>query len=189
MKINVIKSIFLLISILMSTQVLADIWDDLKEEDFRENDVEEFVWKEGDSRTPDYPRESDLVEVSGAPAYQTYQYLLDVENIQVGGDGVVRYSLVIRSPSGSDNAFYEGVRCTTNTIKTYAYGTMDMDDKKKFVARLKPAWKQAHSSGVMGYGQTFIINYLCGFNGKNLKRGEIIQNIKYGKGEVDGGYN
>lgn len=181
--------IFVFLSLLISAQVMADIWEDLNEEEFRENDVEEFVWKEGDSSALGYPEESDLVEVSGSSAYRNYQYLIDVESVQVGADGVVRYSLVIRSSSGSDNAFFEGIRCISNEIKTYAYGAADMDDKKKFVPRIKPGWKKASSSGVRGYSETFIINYLCGFNGKNIKRYEIIQNIKYGKGEVDGTYN
>ena len=64
-----------------------------------------------------------------------------------------------------------------------------MDDKKKFVARTDPKWRPATSKGVKGYGQTFINNYLCGFNGKSIKRHEVIQNIKYGKGAVDGTYN
>jgi hypothetical protein len=112
-----------------------------------------------------------------------------VNSVRAGLDGVVRYSLVIRSPSGADNAFFEGIRCTSNEIKTYAYGITDMNDKKSFFPRSDPQWQQVLSSGVKGYGPTFINSYLCGFNGKNLKLGEIIQNIKYGKGEVDGTYN
>jgi len=189
MKLNRINVFSPLLLLFLSVQVWADVWDKLKEEDFRENDVEDYVWKEDGRKTPDYPKDEDLVEVSGSPAYKNYQYLIDVKTLQVGNDGVVRYSLVIRSSSGSDNAFFEGVRCTSGEMKTYAYGITDMDDKKKFIARTDPKWRIASSSGIKGYGQTFIINYLCGFNGKTIKRNEVIQNIKYGKGNVDGGYN
>jgi len=36
---------------------------------------------------------------------------------------VVRYTLVIRSPSGSDNVSYEGIRCNVREVKVYAYGS------------------------------------------------------------------
>ncbi len=189
MKLNRINILSFLFLLFLSAQVLADIWDTLKEEEFRENEVEEYIWKEGSSKTPDYPKDEDLVEVSGSPAYKNYQYLIDVKTLQVGDDGIVRYSLVIRSSSVSDNVFFEGVRCTSNEIKAYAYGITDMDDKKKFIAKSDPKWRQVSSIGVTGYGPTFIANYLCGFNGKSIKRDEVIQNIKYGKGTVDGGYN
>lgn len=188
MKLNRINIFSLLILLFLSAQVWADVWDTLKEDEFRENDVEDYVWKEDGSTVPDYPKESDLVEVSGSPAYKNYQYLIDVETLQVGADGVIRYSVIIRSPSGADNSFYEGIRCTSGEMKTYAYGITDMDDKKKFISKSDPRWRLASSSSVTGYGPIFIANYLCGFNGKNLKRNEIIKNIKYGKGNLDGLY-
>jgi len=189
MKLNRFKVFPSLIFLFLSTQIWADVWDKLNEYDYQENDVEEYIWKEGGSKTPGYPKDDDLVEVSGSPAYKNYQYLIDVETLQVGDDGVVRFSLVIRSSSGSDNAFFDGFRCTSSEMKTYAYGITGMDDKKKFIARSNPQWRPATSTGVKGYGQTFIANYLCGFNGKSIKRDEVIQNIKYGKGTVDGIYD
>ena len=188
MKITTIKVFSLLIFLFLSVPLWADVWDKLQSTEYEENDVEDYVWKEGDTNTPDYPKEDDLVEVSGSPAYKNYQYLIDVETLQVGEDDVVRYSLVIRSPKGSDNAFFEGIRCSTHEVKTYAYGITDMDDKKKFVARSEAKWRYATSSGVTGYSVTLINHYLCGFNRKSLKRTDIIQNIKYGKGAVDGLY-
>jgi len=178
-----------LLFLIMNTPAFADVWDKLLEEELRQNDVEEYVWKEGDSRMPDYPDNKDLVEVSGPPAYQNYQYLIDIKNLQIGIDGVVRYSLVIRSSSGSDNVLFEGIRCTKSQLKTYAYGTTDMNGKKKFIGRTNPQWRSVNSGGSNDYGSIFIANYFCDFNHGHLKRQKIIQNIKYGKGNVDGWYN
>jgi len=176
-----------LLFVLVSGLACADIWEDLSTEDFQLNeDVEEYVWKEGDSRTPDYPQESDLVEVSGPPAYRNYQYLVDTKNIQLGEDRVVRYTVVIRSPGGSDNVLFDGIRCTTQQIKNYAYGSIDSNGKKKFVGRTNARWKGAQSSGVMGYSKIFIKNYFCDFDSSNLKRNEIIQKVKYGGERSDG---
>ena len=138
---------------------------------------------------PDYPENSDLLEFSGPPAYKNYQYLIDSKNLQVGKDGVVRYSIVIRSSSGADNVMYEGLRCTTEQVKSYAYGSTGMDGKKQFIARLEPKWKPLSGSGVTGYTRSLRVNYFCSLEGFPLSKHEIIQNIKYGKGPVDGTYN
>lgn len=177
-------------TLLISNTAFADVWDKLNSHEYQENEnVEDYVWKEGDNKIPDYPQNNDLLEVSGPPAYQNYQYLLDGKNLQVGADGVVRYSIVIRSPAGSDNVMYEGLRCTTSQVKAYAYGSTDMDGRKKFIPRQNANWKPVSSSGVSGYSESLAVNYFCDHNGAILKRHEIIQNIKYGKGDVDGLYN
>jgi len=185
--------LFLLIFLLShSGAVLADVWEkwDSYNQEYQENEgVEEFVWKEGDKNMPEYPENSDLLEVSGSAAYQNYQYLIDGKNLTVGRDGVVRYSIVIRSKSGADNVMYDGIRCTANQIKHYAYGTTGMDGKKKFIPKTNAVWKPFRSSGVTAYGATLAAGYFCDHNGVALKRNVIIQNIKYGKGPVDGLYN
>ena len=50
----------------------------------------------------------------------TLRYGVDPATIVITGDGVVRYVIVASSPSGTVNAFYEGVRCATAEMKTYA---------------------------------------------------------------------
>ena len=181
----------IILLLLNSSTVCADVWDKWSghAQEYEENEgVEEYVWKEGSNQLPDYPKDDDLLEASGPPNYKNYQYLIDGKNLNVGEDGVVRYSIVIRSPSGADNVMFDGIRCTSNEIKNYAYGSTDMDGKKKFIQRQNPVWKPVSSTGVTGYGPIFTENYFCNFEGSTLSYGEIIQNIKYGKGSVDGLY-
>lgn len=175
-----------------ATTVSADVWDTLgshAEETQMNENVEEYVWKEGDSDLPDYPQEKNLLAVAGPPAYRKYQYLIDARSLTVGPDGVVRYSLVIRSPSGADNVMYDGIRCNRDQIKNYAYGITDMDGKKKFIKKQSIQWKPLRGTGATGYGPIFVRNYFCDHYGAVLTRKEIIQNIKYGKGNMDGLYN
>lgn len=184
-----ITSVFLW---LPGNTVLAGIWDKLPahQEEYKENEgVEDFVWKEGSSNLPDYPENKDLLEVFGSAEFQNYLYLIDGKQLQVGEDGVVRYTIVIRSPSGADNVMYEGLRCTTGEVKQYAYGTTNMDGKKTFFPRHKPVWKPISSVGVTGYTNSLRANYFCSFEDFPLTQHEILQNIKYGKGNVDGMYN
>ncbi|MCW8929276.1 MAG: CNP1-like family protein [Gammaproteobacteria bacterium] len=175
-----------------STVAFADVWDKLGShaEEYQENEgIEDYVWKETESNLPEYPQESDLLEVAGPPAYRNYQYLIDEKNLNVGKDGVVRYSLVIRSPGGADNVMFDGIHCIQNQIKNYAYGSTDMDGNKKFTLKQTTEWKSFRPSGVTAYGKIFATNYFCNHDGIVLTRHEIIQNMKYGKGPVDGLYN
>lgn len=183
--------IILLASILfVSNSVCADVWEDLNSHEFQENEnVEEYIWKEEGSNIPDYPENAELIEVAGPPAYRNYQYLIDGKGLKVGADGVVRYSIVIRSSSGSDNVMHDGLRCITAEIKNYAYGSTNKEGKKVFIPRQQTSWKPVRSTGVDGYSKGLAENYFCDHNGVILTRHEIIQNMKYGKGNVDGLYN
>lgn len=179
----------LLVALPANWAFAKDVWEKLNEHEFQLNeDVEEYVWKEGKTNLPDYPRDQDLLEIDGPPAYQNYQYLLDGKSLQVGKDGIVRYSIVIRSPSGADNVMFEGLRCDSAEIKKYAYGSTDMAGKKIFYPRQNAKWQSVSSSGVTGYSESLRVNYFCNMQGAILTRQEIIQNIKYGKGSVDGLY-
>lgn len=178
-------------TIVFSSIVFADTWDkmDSFSDEYEENDnAEDFVWKEEGDNLPAYPQDNDLLEVAGPPAYQNYQYLIDEKSLKVGQDGVVRYTLVIRSSSGADNVMYDGIRCTTQQLKSYAYGSTGMNGKKKFIKKQSIDWKAFRLSGVTAYAPIFVTNYFCDHYGIALKRHEIIQNIKYGKGNVDGLY-
>jgi hypothetical protein len=169
--------------------VFADVWEDLNPYDYKYNeDIEDFVWKEGDSTLPEYPNDSDLLEVDGPPNYSRYHYFIDGKTLTTDATGVVRFGLIILSPSGSDNAFYDGIRCTENQIKHYAYGSTDMKGNKKFIGRTNAQWGTFRGKGVNAYAYIFATNYFCDHSGVMLKRHEIIQNIKYGKGTVDGLY-
>ena len=47
-------------------------------------------------------------------------YGIDPDTLTIGPDGVIRYVMVARSPSGALNALYDGLRCQTGEVKTYA---------------------------------------------------------------------
>lgn len=73
---------------------------------------------------PRYPGDAELVpfEVSRAPGFR---FFVDAASVAVGKDGVVRYALVARSPQGSDNVTFEGMRCATREYRIYAFGHAD----------------------------------------------------------------
>ena len=45
---------------------------------------------------------------------------VDPQTLSISKDGIVRYVVVARSSSGTINAMFEGIRCSTGEYKTYA---------------------------------------------------------------------
>jgi hypothetical protein len=48
------------------------------------------------------------------------KYALDPASLKIGSDGVVRYVVVASVAGGATNAMYEGIRCASAQVKTYA---------------------------------------------------------------------
>src|SRR5688572_18314077 len=61
---------------------------------------------------PPYPQDANLVEFAFG-ASGSHRYFVDASTLDVGADGVVRYSLVVRTTGGASNASFEGIRCKT----------------------------------------------------------------------------
>jgi hypothetical protein len=91
------------------------------EEDFDNLDK---PWQEIAIQLPALPKNENLLEFDvGETA--TMRFFVDAKSISTGDDGVVRYTLVSRSPSGAENISYEGLRCETQERKLYAFGHKD----------------------------------------------------------------
>lgn len=86
---------------------------------------EEKKWVEQETAPPDFPREQGLIEFD-AGAASSNRFYIDGATLRVGGDGVVRYVVVIKSGSGATNIIFEGIRCSTRERKQYALGRADM---------------------------------------------------------------
>jgi hypothetical protein len=74
-----------------------------------------------EEKTPPVPAfsKSGLVPID-MPPHVSLKVGIDPATISVGKDGVVRYIIVMANASGSVNAVFEGIRCTTDEVKTYA---------------------------------------------------------------------
>jgi hypothetical protein len=104
-----------------------------------------------------YPAEVEWVEaaVPDAPTFSTAQGIaidlphhvsvkvaLDPATLVIGSDGVVRYVVYMTNLSGSVSAVYEGIRCTTDEVKTYARWS----PSSQWTRTTEPAWKEINSN-------------------------------------------
>ncbi|MDR1648230.1 MAG: CNP1-like family protein [Zoogloeaceae bacterium] len=93
----------------------------VEEEDY---DEEKPEWKENEVTLPPAPQNDNLISLYVSPTAQN-RFFVDLASLSVGSDGIVRYTLVIISPSGVRNTSYEGMRCQTSEWRIYASGRPD----------------------------------------------------------------
>ena len=82
---------------------------------------EEKEFKEIEVAFPPYPKDSSLLEFQLRRNSQNHFYI-DRNSLSIGEDRVIRYSVVVKSPSGARNISYEGLRCKTMEYRIYAFG-------------------------------------------------------------------
>ncbi len=113
-------------------------------------------WKEEAPQFPKPPLDKDLVEFK--PRGRTLSaFFVDGPSLGVGGDAVVRFSLVIRNPAGGRQVMYVGVRCKTHEWKTYG----GLRPEGRWNEFADPQWHRILSKGYNDYEQTLVQDYLC----------------------------
>jgi hypothetical protein len=73
---------------------------------------------------PEYPRSENYLPLQ-VSATTTFTFFVDAKSVSVGKDGVVRYTLIAKSPDGVLNVSFEGIRCSTGLFRVYAFGRSD----------------------------------------------------------------
>jgi CNP1-like family len=86
--------------------------------------IEEKTWVEEEVELPVFPKDENLMPFSFTTD-TTSKFFVDSESIKVGEDGVVRYTLVVKSAGGAINVSVEGIRCDSKEWKSYAFGRRD----------------------------------------------------------------
>jgi hypothetical protein len=75
-------------------------------------------WKEVEVPPPPRLRTTGLIPIELPRS--NLRFGVDPDSVSVGDDGVVRYVVVAASTTGTVNAMYEGIRCASGEVKTYA---------------------------------------------------------------------
>lgn len=130
-------------------------------------------WRELDSELPDWPREEDLLEVGSGGSGVPYRVYVDPASLTAGEDQIVRYTVVIVSPAGVRNVFYEGLHCGEKAYRRYAYG---LDGEWRELGDAD--WHTLDSNGMFAYRRSFYFDYMCNPSGPYLQAEEIIHKLR-----------
>ncbi|MDB5894370.1 MAG: hypothetical protein JWQ88_1901 [Rhodoferax sp.] len=96
--------------------------------------AEEPVWKEVETPSPPAFNAGQLIDIDVGPNV-ALRYGVDPGTVAIGNDGVIRY-VVVASSANASAALYEGIRCATGEVKTYAR----FNDGKWDLAK-SPEWR------------------------------------------------
>ena len=110
-------------------------------------------WIELQTQLPPYPEAGNLLEFDVGPA-SYHHYYIDATSITIGKEGIIRYSLVVKTAQGAENATFEGIRCETREKKRYALGRND----RTWVQPRNSEW-QALENIVQDFAQRELAKY------------------------------
>ncbi len=152
-----------------------------KRESFKRDPGPEKEWQESQFELPAYPGGDGLIEVEIAgPA--SFTFFIDPESIRVYEDEVVRYTLVARSSSGTDNVTFEGLRCKTGEYKSYALGSVD----GTWVAARNADWTSVPNLSRNNARHALYRYYVCSYGVPQRDASRVVAALKRGIPEPEG---
>jgi hypothetical protein len=113
-------------------------------------------WTEVEAKMPAYPKESGLIHFY-VSAVSPHRHFVDYPSVTVGEDGVVRYTVVVRTAGGAENVTYEGMRCATGERKLYGFGHANGSWSRNKYAR----WDVIRARDAMSYQRELFFSYFC----------------------------
>jgi hypothetical protein len=138
-------------------------------------DEDKKEWKEIEARMPAAPRPEDLLpfEASGASAHR---FFIDARSLSIGEDGVVRYTLVVKTAGGATNTTFEGMRCESREQKYYAVG----QPNGGWVRARSPQWRRIEQRELNNHHRVLYADYLCDGRMPVASVREVVQTLKFG---------
>lgn len=117
-------------------------------------------WNEIEAQLPGPPKPENLLRIDVGPATR-HQYFVDTTSVSSSSDGVVRYSLVVKSTGGAQTVNFEGMRCESGEWKLYAFGRPDGTWVRNKYAR----WSIIKDRETAGYHRELYYHYFCTVDG------------------------
>src|ERR1700687_1379635 len=140
-------------------------------------DEDKKSWKEIEARIPPYPKPENLVRIQTGAA-TPHQFLIDANSVSLGEDGVMRYTVVVKTAGGATNVTFEGMRCETRQQKLYAVGHSD----NTWVRARDPKWQRVVLRDLTPHHHTLYYDYFCPERTHATPPKQAIEALKRGTG-------
>ena len=128
---------------------------------------EEKVWSEGRFQLPPLPDTAHLVPIE-VSADTRNKFAVDEQSVVYGEDEVIRYTVVITSPSGSRNVTYEGMRCATAERRVYAF----LGSSGNWTPARSSAWVRIQENTLNRHHAALFREYFCSTGGSVMTTAE-----------------
>jgi len=140
-------------------------------------DFAEKPFQEERAAFPPPPQDENLIRFDAGTARAGFTYLVDGASLSVGPDGVVRYTLVVRSDAGASNVSYEGIRCRTRERRVYAYARND----GSWVEASVSGWKTIGAPAIEGHVFVLYNDFFCPARGRIGDAAEGLAALRAGR--------
>lgn len=140
-------------------------------------DPDEAPWQES-AVTPPATFNTDALQPFDVSQGSALGYGIDPKTLSVGDDGVVRYVMVARSPSGALNVLFQGVRCATAEVKTYGRWN---NNASTWNTSTKEEWQPLSFSGFSRPAMMLARAGICDGKTINGNSQKILHTIKNGR--------
>jgi hypothetical protein len=121
-----------------------------------ELDQEKKPWSEMQAQLPPYPQTANLIAFD-IGSNTANRYYVDGPSLSVGEDGVVRYTLVIKSGGGAMNVTFEGIRCDARQVRVYAFG----HPGSQWSRARESQWRDIRPREINGHHYALQRDYFC----------------------------
>lgn len=153
----------------------------MPEEEEKANDpwpslFEDKPFKEGETALPALPRDEDLIPFSVNDS--AFRFAVDPKSISVGGDNVVRYTVVITSDGGGRNVSYEGMRCDAFERRIYATLPKGASAWVPNMGEDRDLWQRMQTRARNPYAATLAKDYFCDGRTVAGKPEKLIRDLK-----------
>lgn len=142
----------ILTALLLCLPVVAHAWT----LDFEGEFEQDKPWVEVAAQLPPYPKPENLIPFDVSSATNN-RFFVDAASISVGGDNVVRYTVVIEAAGGAKNVSFEGLRCESGERRLYAYGHPDGTWSKARNA----GWEPIKFRSLLSYQKALFEDHFC----------------------------
>lgn len=132
-------------------------------------------WKEIEASIPAYPKPENLLPFEAGGA-SPHHFFIDAQSLSVGEDGVVRYTLVVKTAGGATNVTFEGMRCDMRQQKYYAIGRAD----GSWVRARDPQWRRIVYQEVNRHHGVLYEDFLCPEKLPVRSVKDALQSFRYG---------
>ncbi len=140
-------------------------------------DFSEKPLEESKLRLPAAPKPADLIRFDIGPLHRGFEHFVDGTTLSLGEDGVIRFTLVVKSDMGASNVSFEGMRCVTRERKVYAYGRRD----GSWSEAREPEWKKIGAPSLAGPIYVLYNDFFCPGRHGVSSAGEAIAALKSGR--------
>ncbi|WP_374246893.1 CNP1-like family protein [Zoogloea sp.] len=130
-------------------------------------------WSEAEVVFPAYPADASLIPLQIGPT-ATARFFIDEKSLSLAADGVVRFTLVVRTQGGAENVSYEGIRCETAERRLYAVGRKPGE----WVASRNVDWRQIEEKTTNRVHAALAKDYFCPPGMMRPGLGQIVESLR-----------